>query len=163
MLASAATSLVLTTPPPLTAMLVILRGSGLRRRKVVNLDLLDFDLSTGAILVRSGKGGKDRMVYLPEEAIGVVEEWIGIRGRAAGSLLCKVNKTGRVVLQRLMPQALLYLLQKRAKRAENASFSLHDFRRTFAGNLLDAGVDIVTVQKLMGHSSPDTTSRYCRI
>lgn len=144
------------------AMLVILRGSGLRRREVVSLDLLDFTPSTGAILVRSGKGGKDRMVYLPENAIGVVEEWIGIRGSSVGPLLCQVNKAGRVVLERLTPQAVLFLLQKRAKEAGVASFSPHDFRRTFAGDLLDAGIDLVTVQKLMGHSSPDTTSRYCR-
>jgi site-specific recombinase XerD len=144
------------------AMLVILRGSGLRRREVVNLDLKDFTPSTGAMLVRLGKGKKDRTVYLPESVIGVVEQWIAIRGKTPGSLLCQVNKAGRVVLQRLTPQAVLYLLQKRAKEAGVASFSPHDFRRTFAGDLLDAGIDLVTVQKLMGHSSPDTTSRYCR-
>jgi len=144
------------------ALIAILRGAGLRRREVVNLDLKDFTPSTGAILVRLGKGGKDRTVYLPLDAIGVVEEWINIRGRAADPLLCQVNKAGRVVLQRLTPQAVLYLLQKRATQAAIASFSPHDFRRTFAGDLLDAGIDLVTVQKLMGHSSPDTTSRYCR-
>ncbi len=144
------------------ALIAILRGAGLRRREVVSLDLKDFDPSTGAMLVRSGKGGKDRTVYLPDSGIGVVSEWIDIRDRAAGPLLCQVNKAGRVVLQRLTPQAVLYLLQKRATQAGIASFSPHDFRRTFAGDLLDAGIDLVTVQKLMGHSSPDTTSRYCR-
>jgi site-specific recombinase XerD len=144
------------------ALIAILRGAGLRRREVVSLDLKDFNPSTGAMLVRSGKGGKDRTVYLPLDAIGVVSEWIDIRGQAVGPLLCQVNKAGRVVLQRLTPQAVLFLLQKRANVAGVASFSPHDFRRTFAGDLLDAGVDIVTVQKLMGHSSPDTTSRYCR-
>jgi site-specific recombinase XerD len=144
------------------AMLVILRGSGLRRREVVNLDLKDFTPSTGAMLVRLGKGKKDRTVYLPESVIGVVSEWISIRGKTPGPLLCQVNKAGRVVLKRLTPQAVLFLLQKRAKEAGVASFSPHDFRRTFAGDLLDAGIDLVTVQKLMGHSSPDTTSRYCR-
>lgn len=144
------------------AMLVILRGSGLRRREVVNLDLKDFTPGNGAMLVRLGKGKKDRTVYLPESTVGVVEQWIAIRGKTPGPLLCQVNKAGRVVLQRLTPQAVLYLLQKRAKEAGVASFSPHDFRRTFAGDLLDAGIDLVTVQKLMGHSSPDTTSRYCR-
>jgi site-specific recombinase XerD len=144
------------------ALIAILRGAGLRRREVVSLDLKDFNPSTGAILVRSGKGGKDRTVYLPNSAIGVVSEWIDIRDRAAGPMLCQVNKAGRVVVQRLTPQAVLFLLQKRALEAGVAPFSPHDFRRSFISDLLDAGVDIVTVQKLAGHSDPETTSRYCR-
>jgi len=144
------------------ALIAILRGAGLRRREVVSLDLKDFNPSTGAIFVRSGKGGKDRTVYLPESAIPVVEEWSDIRGSWAGPLLCQINKAGRVVVQRLTPQAVLFLLQKRALEASVASFSPHDFRRSFISDLLDAGVDIVTVQKLAGHSDPQTTSRYCR-
>ena len=144
------------------ALIAILRGSGLRRREVVNLDLRDFDPSTGAMKVRSGKGGKDRTVYLPDSAIPVVEDWLNIRDRAVGPLLCHVNKGGRVVVRRLTAQAVLFLLQKRAREAGVASFSAHDFRRTFISDLLDAGVDIVTVQKLAGHSSTDMTAKYDR-
>jgi len=144
------------------ALIAILRGSGLRRKEVVNLNLGDFNSSTGAILVRSGKGGKDRTVYLPQEAIEFVEEWLHVRGRSTGPLLCQVNKAGRVVVRRLTPQAVLFILQKRAKDASVEPFSPHDLRRTFCSDLLDAGVDIVTVQKLAGHSDPATTSRYDR-
>jgi integrase len=56
-----------------------------------------------------------------------------------------------------------------AARSPEAHFSMpvktmpwHNFRRTFAGNLLDAGVDLVTMQRLMGHVSPTTTSNYDR-
>ena len=54
------------------------------------------------------------------------------------------------------------ILEKRFKAAKVKPFTPHDLRRTFAGEMLDAGVDLVTVQKLMGHASPVTTSRYDR-
>lgn len=59
-------------------------------------------------------------------------------------------------------QAVLDILRQRGKEAKLASFSPHDFRRTFASNMIDAGVDIVTVQNLMGHASPVTTAHYDR-
>jgi site-specific recombinase XerD len=59
-------------------------------------------------------------------------------------------------------QAVLYTLQKRGQQAGIASFSPHDFRRTFCSDLLEAGVDVFTVQKLAGHSSPVTTAKYDR-
>ena len=62
----------------------------------------------------------------------------------------------------MTPQAVLLIVQKRAKQAGVKSFSPHDFRRTFCSDLLDWGVDIVTVQKLAGHASPVTTSKYDR-
>ena len=54
------------------------------------------------------------------------------------------------------------LLDKRVTMAGVKPLTWHDFRRTFAGNLLDSGIDLVTVQKLMGHSDPTTTSNYDR-
>ena len=59
-------------------------------------------------------------------------------------------------------QAVLLIVQKRDQQSGVESFSPHDFRRTFCNDLLDAGVDIVTVQKLAGHASPVTTAKYDR-
>lgn len=144
------------------ALIAILRGAGLRRAEVVKLKLADLDWETGALQVRQGKGGKDRLVYLPQEAIAFVEDWLALRGQEPGALLCPIHKGGRVEMRGMTPQAVLLILQKRAKEAGVESFSPHDFRRTFCSDLLDAGVDIVTVQKLAGHASPTTTAKYDR-
>lgn len=143
------------------ALIAILRAGGLRRAESVNLDLQDFN-SNGALKVREGKGGKHRTVYLPSSGVAIVESWLTVRGNVAGPLLCPIRKGGTLEIRRMTPQAVLVILRKRAKEAGINSFSPHDFRRTFCSDLLDSGTDIVTVQKLAGHASPVTTSKYDR-
>jgi site-specific recombinase XerD len=144
------------------ALIAILRGAGLRRGEVVKLMLSDFDINSRGLTVLNGKGGKDRTVYLPSDAVTVIEDWLEIRGKEAGALLCHINKSGAVTLRQLTPQSVLFILEKRGIEAGVENFSAHDFRRTFISNLLDAGTDIVTVQRLAGHSSPELTARYDR-
>jgi integrase len=143
------------------ALIAILRGAGLRRAEVVKLDLKDFN-NDGEIKIRSGKGRVDRTVYLSPGAIAIVNDWLEIRTQKPGALLCQVNKSGRVVQQRLTPQAILFILQKRCKEVGLEHFSPHDLRRTFVSDLLNVGVDIATVQSLAGHSNPAITARYDR-
>jgi len=144
------------------ALIAILRGGGLRREEAINLELKDLEQNTGAIRVRCGKGGKDRTVYLPVGLLSLVNDWLSIRGGSKGALLCHVRKGGRVVVRYLTPQAVWYVLEKRAIEAGVENFSPHDFRRTFISDLLEAGEELVTVQQLAGHSDPATTSRYDR-
>lgn len=144
------------------ALIAILRGAGLRRAEVAGLELRDFTASVGGLEVRGGKGGKDRTVYLPQVATLLVSDWLTVRGKSPGALLCPVRKGGKVELRHLTAQAVLLIVQKRAEEAGVTAFSPHDFRRTFCSDLLDAGTDIVTVQKLAGHASPVTTAKYDR-
>jgi len=144
------------------ALIAILRGAGLRRAEAASLTLVDFNPETGALEVLRGKGGKDRLVYLPKSAISLVKSWIEVRGDEPGPLLCPIRKGGEMQLRHMCPDAVLKIVRRRAKQAGVESFSPHDFRRTFCSDLLDAGVDIVTVQKLAGHASVETTARYDR-
>ncbi len=144
------------------ALMAILRGAGLRRAEVVSLKVADFQADTGGLEVRGGKGGKDRTVYLPPGAVEYLEHWLSARGRKPGALLCPIRKGGEIQVRPMSAQAVLLIVQKRAAQAGVDSFSPHDFRRTFCSELLEAGVDIVTVQKLAGHASPVTTAKYDR-
>ena len=145
------------------ALIAVLYGAGLRRSEIVKLDLADYEPDRGALTIRGGKGGKDRLTYVGSTE--ALDDWLDVRGDEAGPLFCPVKK-GRVgqpvAGQRLTEQAILYILKKRAKEAGVANFSPHDLRRTFVSDLLDAGADIATVQKLAGHAQVTTTARYDR-
>ena len=129
---------------------------------MVSLDLADWDFETGGLKIVASKGNKARTVYLGNGAKAAVTGWTTVRGDAPGPLLYRVRKGGKMILERLTDQAIWVILEKRFKAAKVKPFTPHDLRRTFAGEMLDAGVDLVTVQKLMGHASPVTTSRYDR-
>jgi integrase/recombinase XerD len=144
------------------ALLVTLAGSGLRRSEVVNLDLGDLDVEEESLTIREAKGGKDRLVYLAGGAGAVLEKWLKVRGECAGALFYPVKKNGELTQRRMTAQAILLILEKRAKEAGVNKFSPHDLRRTFISDLLDAGVDLSTAQKLAGHSNVTTTVRYDR-
>jgi integrase len=144
------------------AIITVLWGTGIRRSELVKLTLADFDPQRGELWIRKSKRGKSRRVYLPSETIPLLERWLTIRGTEPGALFCRIRRGGHLKLGQMHPDAIWRMLQKRAKLAGLDSFSPHDFRRTFCGDLLEKGVDIVTVQKLAGHASPVTTAKYDR-
>ena len=144
------------------ALLAVLYGGGLRRFEAVALDLADYAAETGSLTVRQGKGRKARLVYATHGARLALEDWIAVRSTEPGSLFCPVDKAGRVTIRHLTAQAVYLTLQRLAGRAGVAVFSPHDLRRTFVSDLLDAGADVSSVQRLAGHASVDTTTRYDR-
>jgi site-specific recombinase XerD len=144
------------------ALLAVLYGSGLRRSESVALDVKDYEWETGALTVRSGKGNKARVGYASRGARAALEKWVLVRGDGEGPLLVPVLKSGRIVYRRMTDQAVLAVLLKRARQAGVKHFSPHDLRRSFISDLLDAGADISTVQKMAGHANVTTTTRYDR-
>ena len=144
------------------ALLGVLYTGGLRRSEVCDLQLSDYDAETGALKVR-GKGNKERMVYLPVAASEALSDWLDLRGNHEGALFQPVRKNGAIYKDgKLTDTAVYKALKKRGLQAGVRSFSPHDLRRTFVGDLLERGADIVTVQQLAGHASVSTTARYDR-
>jgi len=144
------------------AILALLFACGLRRAEAVALDMADVDTETGAITVWGGKGRKDRTTYAINGALEAVHAWIEDRGRVSGPFLYPIAKGGKIDARRMSDQAVYLALRKRARQTRVKGFSPHDLRRTFASEMLDAGADIATVQKMMGHADPATTARYDR-
>ena len=143
------------------AMLSLLYGCGLRRSEAVALQLADYD-AEGSVKVRSGKGRKERIVYSANGGRAAIDAWIAVRGAWDGALLCPVAKGGRLQQRGITAQAVMLRLQFLGKRAGIENLSPHDLRRSFVGELLDAGADISSVQQLAGHASVTTTARYDR-
>ena len=143
------------------AILSVLYGCGLRRSEAVSLDASDFDPETEDLRVR-GKGGKERIVYAAGGAAEDLGAWMAVRGDGDGPLFHPINKGGRIERRRMSDQAVLYVLKRRGRQIAAKGFSPHDMRRTFIGDLLDAGADLAAVQRLAGHASVQTTARYDR-
>lgn len=141
------------------AILAVAYSCGLRRAELVNLDLGDYK---DGVLTVHGKRNKVRTVPIENGAKTALDDWLAIRGDDAGALFWHVRKGGALVNRRMTTQAIYSIMAKRGEAAGVKEFSPHDLRRTFAGDLLDAGADISTVQKLMGHANVTTTAGYDR-
>lgn len=145
------------------AIIAIMYQTGIRRESVVKLNLDDYDQTTGRLVIRGAKRNKEYTTYIEDNgAQRAMADWLILRGNQPGPIFWAINKGGNMTARRLSAQAIYNLLVKRAKQAGIAHFSPHDLRRSLAGDLLDAGADIVTVQKILGHASVTTTARYDR-
>lgn len=144
------------------AMFAVLYGGGLRRAELCGLDLVDFDPEDCSLTVRTGKGRRDRTVYLPESVCEHLQAWIEVREGDPGPLFCPVRMTGEVPISRLRGESLWYVLKRRQREAGLEGITPHGFRRAYVSGLLEAGVDLLTVQELVGHANAVTTARYDR-
>jgi integrase/recombinase XerC len=147
------------------AILEVMYSSGVRVQETVNLDDADLDLRGGTIRVR-GKGRRERLGIVGSHAQEAVRAWLAARPqsvvpppRGAPRPLF-TNKFGR----RLSVRGVARLLEKHlAVAGLSRRASPHTLRHSFATHLLDAGVDIRSVQELLGHKSLVTTQIYTHV
>lgn len=151
-----------------SAIVALGAATGMRRAelaglKLANFEIVDQEAGEGVVTIR-GKGDKARTVDVCNGAYAALGDWLAIRGQDPGPLFYAIRRGGHIQIgEGLTTEALAQMLAKRCQQAGIAKRTTwHDFRRTLAGDLLDGGNDVVTVQKILGHSSPVTTSRYDR-
>jgi len=137
-------------------------GLGLRRAEIAKLQLSHYNREKSTLAVRGGKGNKSRTLPIDDGAQQAFEDWLANRGDEAGPVFFGVNRGGKVSSRRLNVRAVDELFEKRAAQANVSGTHFHDLRRSFISDLLDKGIDVVTVGKLAGHSDPRTTAKYDR-
>jgi integrase/recombinase XerD len=145
--------------------LEVLYGTGMRVSECARLDLQDLDLSSGSVLVRNGKGRRDRVVP--------------ISGRAVRALLTYLSESRPALLKRSRETAL-FLSQRRGLRLTSSAIQSlvarharlaripqrvgpHALRHSYATHLLKGGAGVRQVQALLGHRDIKVTSRYTRV
>ena len=132
------------------ALAELVYSAGLRSQEAVDLDLADVDFEQELVHVR-GKGGKERVVPLGEEAAYVVASYV---------------RDARPELARGAENALF--LSARGRRLNTSTLRRllphpHRLRHAFATHLLEGGADLRTIQELLGHSSLSTTQMYSHV
>lgn len=138
------------------ALMYFLLDTGARAREVIRVDLDDVDLVSGQVLIRCGKGRKPRPVFLGKISRKALKAYLKSIVSTPGALWVTVGG------ERLSYAGLRKIVVRRAYQAGVNAPSLHSFRRAFAISMLRAGVDLVTIARLMGHSSLKTLERYLK-
>jgi site-specific recombinase XerD len=136
------------------AALMALLDTGARAAEFVALDLDDVDFTSGAVLVREGKGRKPRTVFLGQTSRRALRAYVKLRQDDNPALWLADKGT------RLTYWGLREMVERRAHRAGIKPPSLHSFRRAFCLEMLRAGVDLVSLQTIMGHADLQTLRRY---
>lgn len=141
------------------AMFELFYSSGLRLSELVGLDIADVNLQDGFVLIRLGKGDKQRQVPVGRKALEALREWLGCR---------PVVESGAMFLSRQGSRLSVRSVQLRLERwcrnqglAEHVN--PHMLRHSFASHLLESCQDIRAVQELLGHADVSTTQIYTHL
>ena len=137
-------------------LLLFLLDTGVRHAELCALDVGDVDIRSGSVLVRSGKGRKPRVTFAGPKTRQALTRYLRHRNHLADDAPLWATAQGH----RLSYGGLRQVIRRRAARAGVPEPSLHSFRRGFAIASLRAGMDLVSLQRLLGHSDLSVIRRY---
>ena len=143
------------------AMFMLMLRCGLRVEEVARLTADAIDYRSRQLYVFNGKGSKDRVVYLSEDALSVLQSYMQKRKWAKEKRVFLVQKgplKGKPISVRGIQKRIEYYSQK-----TGIQVSCHHLRHTMATQLLNADAALVTIQDLLGHSKITTTQCYCKV
>jgi site-specific recombinase XerD len=143
------------------AMFMLMVRCGLRVEEVAQLTFGAVDYKHRKLLIEDGKGGKDRIVYLSQDACQALVAYLRVRPSSRTRRIFLVEKgpcTGQPISIRGIQKRMEHYARKTKLRV-----SCHQLRHTMATQLLNADADLCTIQDLLGHSNVKTTQRYCRV
>lgn len=136
----------------------LLYSTGLRLSECINLKYSDLDLNDGIGWVRMGKGSKDRIFIVSEMFKKDLLEYTEKTGADGKGFVFSVN--GR----KMSPRGIQHAIKVAAERAGiEKDVHVHTLRHSFATHLLENGVDVRKIQKLLGHSNLQTTQIYTQV
>jgi len=143
------------------AMFMLMLRCGLRVEEVAHLTLGVLDFKQQKIIIEDGKGARDRIVYMSNDALLALTAYLRVRPLSKSKRIFLVEKgicAGNPISIRGIQKRMEYYARKAKLRV-----SCHHLRHTMATQLLNADADLCTIQDLLGHSNVKTTQRYCRV
>lgn len=144
-----------------SAIIALLYATGIRRAEAATAQVEDYDIGARRLKV-TGKGDKQRKVPVMQSAVPVLDVWLNLLDVRRGAMFRRIHKTGKISGEGTTARAVGYVVDRTRRRAGLPPLATHDFRRTFIGDFLDSGGDIVQAQKIAGHVSVTTTAQYDR-
>lgn len=146
------------------AMLEVLYATGMRRMEIARLELGDVDAERCVVLIREGKGGKDRMIPLGERALHWLRQYLE---RARDELAWNQEEKTLFLGNEGKPLSPMWLSTVIARRVDAAQLGkrggCHLFRHTMATLMLEGGADIRHIQAMLGHAEISTTQIYTQV
>jgi len=143
------------------AMFRLMLRCGLRVEEVAHLSLGDIDFKQRRIMVLDGKGGKDRVVYISDDAAQGLLAYLKLRSHRRVKKVFLVEKgdyKGQPISVRGIQKRMEYYARKTGLK-----ISCHHLRHTMATQLLNADAEVASIQDLLGHNWISTTERYCKV